>query len=287
MIDIGQRLKQAGDVASYKMWLQTSSEGGGTVKVSLFVTCLADGLFPEVAESAVRVLQRYGVEVAFPMQQTCCGQPAFNSGYWDEAREVASNWLAAFADSDYIVSPSGSCAGMAAHYYPELFKDDPTRRALAERLVARTYEFTQFLVDVLRVNHVDGYLDAHLTYHPSCHAMRLLGVTEPPKQLLQLIPGLKLTELPYAEQCCGFGGTFAVKMGDVSTAMVSEKVDHVVETGAAVLVGTDLGCLMNIGGRMRRLGKNIGVLHIAQVIDLAQRRVPIGATAARGLEVAE
>lgn len=257
------------------------------MKVSLFVTCLADGLMPQVALSTVRVLQRYGVEVAFPTTQTCCGQPAFNSGYWDEARDVARTWLTAFADSDYIVSPSGSCSGMVAHYYPELFKDDTRLCKLAERLIDRTYEFTQFLVEVLHVDQVDGRLEAHVTYHPSCHAMRLLGVAEPPRRLLQMIPGLRVTDLPYAEQCCGFGGTFAVKMGDVSTAMVTEKVDHVVETGADVLVGTDLGCLMNIAGRLRRLDQTVRVAHIAQVLDAAQRRVALVDIRGSGEEMAQ
>lgn len=237
------------------------------MKVSLFITCLADQLYPEVGESVVRLLHRHGCEVDFPATQTCCGQPAFNSGYQDEAREVAKNMIRAFEHSDYVVSPSGSCTGMVHHYYPYLFKDDPNWKHKAEELVGKTYEFSQFLVHVLKLDKIGASFPEKVTYHPSCHAMRLLGVKEEPEALLSGVSGLEYITLPCKEDCCGFGGTFAVKMADMSEAMVIEKAKHVVATEANVLVGTDMGCLMNIGGRLQKEGRKIEVLHLAQVLE--------------------
>ncbi|MCF8563217.1 (Fe-S)-binding protein [Alicyclobacillus tolerans] len=237
------------------------------MRVSLFITCVADSLYPEVGESVVRILQRYGVDVDFPMEQTCCGQPSFNSGYWDETIQLAKNWLDAFKDSEYVVTPSGSCAGMVVHNYLELLKDDAHYRPIAEKLVARTYEFTQFLVDVLGVTDLGAKTSQRVTFHPSCHCSRFLGVTEQPKQLLQAVEGIDLVELPDADICCGFGGTFSVKMSELSSAMADEKVENVEKTQADVLVSTDLGCLMNISGRMRREDKTVEVKHIAQFLD--------------------
>ncbi|GAB2699652.1 (Fe-S)-binding protein [Paenibacillus thermoaerophilus] len=237
------------------------------MKVSLFVTCLADQMYPEVAESVVRLLHRYGCEVDLPELQTCCGQPAFNSGYQDEARAVARNLIRAFEHSDYVVSPSGSCAGMVHHYYPDLFRDEPEWKAKAEALVAKTYEFSQFLVRVLGVKDVGASFPYKVTYHPSCHASRLLGVREEPLELLRNVRDVEFVDLPKKEDCCGFGGTFAVKMADMSEAMVCEKAAHVCETGAEVLVGGDMGCLMNIGGRLNKEGKPVRVLHLAQLLE--------------------
>lgn len=236
------------------------------MKVSLFITCIADQMYPDVGESVVRLLHRYGCEVDFPEAQVCCGQPAFNSGYQEEAREVARQWIRAFEHSDYIVAPSGSCTGMIHHYYPYLFKDEPEWKAKAEKLVARTYELSQFLVHVLGVEKVEARFPAKATFHPSCHAMRLLGVREEPEKLLAGVEGLEMVELACKEDCCGFGGTFAVKMAEMSEAMVSEKARHVADTGADVLIGTDLGCLMNIEGRLRKEGKPIRAMHLAQVL---------------------
>ena len=237
------------------------------MKVSLFVTCLVDNFFPDVAEAMVRVLNRYGVEVDLPQAQTCCGQPAFNSGYVDEARAAATTLLEAFEHSDYVVSPSGSCTGMVHHYYPELFGHDAHLVKSAESLTRKTYEFSQFLVNVLGVEDVEASFPHKVTYHPSCHGARLLGVKDEPLRLLQHVRSMELVDLPHAQDCCGFGGTFAVKMHEVSGAMVSEKADHVLETGAEVLVGTDMGCMMNIGGRLRHEGKAVRVMHIAQLLD--------------------
>jgi L-lactate dehydrogenase complex protein LldE len=237
------------------------------MKVSLFITCLADQMYPEVGESVVRILHKYGCEVDFPTSQTCCGQPAFNSGYQDEAREVARNLIRAFEHSDYVVSPSGSCTGMVHHYYPHLFKDEPEWLLKAENLVNKTYEFTQFVVNILGITDMGAVFNGKVTYHPSCHAMRLLGVKEEPLTLLSNIQGVEYIDLPKKEDCCGFGGTFAVKMADMSEAMVCEKAAHVLETNAEVLVGTDMGCLMNIGGRLNKEGKPIRVLHLAQLLE--------------------
>ncbi|GIP35259.1 (Fe-S)-binding protein [Paenibacillus sp. J2TS4] len=242
------------------------------MKVSLFITCLADQLYPQVGESVVRLLQRYGCEVDFPEGQTCCGQPAFNSGYQDEAREVARSMIRAFEHSDYVVSPSGSCTGMIHHYYPYLFKDEPEWFHKAEALAAKTYEFSQFLVNVLGINDLDAEFSAKVTYHPSCHAMRLLGVRNEPLELLKNVQGMEYIDLPYKEDCCGFGGTFAVKMADMSEAMVCEKAANVCKSNAEVLVGTDMGCLMNIGGRLQKEGKPVRVMHLAELLEEGVKR---------------
>lgn len=237
------------------------------MRVSLFITCLADQLYPEVGESVVRLLHRYGCEVDFPEAQVCCGQPAFNSGYHDETREVARGLIRAFEHSDYVVSPSGSCTGMVNHYYPQLFENEPEWKRKAEELIAKTYEFSQFLVNVLGVTDLGAVFNEKVTYHASCHATRLLGVKDEPNLLLAGVKGLEHIDLPRKEDCCGFGGTFAVKMADMSEAMVCEKANHVCSTGASVLVGSDMGCLLNISGRLNKDNKPIRVMHIAQLLE--------------------
>lgn len=236
------------------------------MRVALFVTCLVDNFYPQVAESMVRILNDCGVEVEFPAAQTCCGQPAFNSGYASEARVVGRTLLEAFADYEYVVTPSGSCAGMVHHHYPQLFDASPVERRIAHELVTKTHEFSQFLVNVLGVEDLGARFSHTVTYHPSCHASRLLGVEEEPLRLLTKVRGLQLVPLPHADDCCGFGGAFAVKMPEISTAMVSEKADWVAATGAQVLVGTDMGCLMNIGGRLRHMGRPVRVMHLAELL---------------------
>ncbi|WP_314591587.1 (Fe-S)-binding protein [Paenibacillus terrigena] len=236
------------------------------MKVSLFITCLSDAIYPRVGEAMVRLLARYGVQVEFPKAQTCCGQPAFNSGYWEEARESARTLLAAFEDSDFVISPSGSCTGMIQHYYPKLFEKDPIMLEKAIQLQEKTYEFTQFLVQVLGVKDVGAVFPHKVTYHPSCHGSRLLGIKEEPLTLMENVKGMELIPLPFAEDCCGFGGTFAVKMSEISAAMVSEKAQHVLETEAEVLVGLDMGCMMNISGNLMYQGKPIRVMHLAELL---------------------
>ncbi|MCI1696242.1 (Fe-S)-binding protein [Aneurinibacillus aneurinilyticus] len=236
------------------------------MKVSIFITCLSDAIYPQVGEAMSRILACQGVKLHFPEVQTCCGQPAFNSGYWDEARTSARTLLEAFDDSDFIVSPSGSCTGMIHHYYPSLFKDDPVMLTKAREFSGKIYEFSQFLVNVLGVTDIGAHFPHKVTYHPSCHGTRLLGIKEEPRQLLANVKGIEFVELPFAEDCCGFGGTFAVKMSEISGAMVEEKVQHVIETEAEVLVGMDMGCLMNIGGRLRYEGKQVRVMHLAELL---------------------
>lgn len=236
------------------------------MKVSLFITCLSDAVYPRVGEAIVRLLARYGVRLDFPDAQTCCGQPAFNSGYWDEARAAARTILNAFDESDFVISPSGSCTYMT-HHYSELFRDEPAMLAKAEALRNKTYEFSQFLVHVLGVKDVGATFPYKVTYHPSCHGSRLLGAKDEPAELLRHVRGLELVPLPFADDCCGFGGTFAVKMSDISGAMVTEKVDHVKETKAEVLVGLDMACLMNIAGNLRCRGESVRVLHLAELLD--------------------
>lgn len=236
------------------------------MKVSLFVTCLSDSIYPQVGEAMVHLLAKYGVIVDLPKGQTCCGQPAFNSGYWKEAKEAAITLLEAFEDSDFVVSPSGSCTGMIAHYYTKLFEDTPDLLEKARALKQKTYEFTQFLVQVLGVTDLGAVYPHKVTYHPSCHGNRLLGVKEEPMQLLSKVKGLELVPLPFAEDCCGFGGTFSVKMAEISGAMVTEKSGHILETEAEVLVGVDMGCLMNIAGNLRFREKPIRVMHLAELL---------------------
>ncbi len=234
------------------------------------ITCLGDALFPRVGVATVDVLRNLGVVVDFPPGQTCCGQPAFNAGYRDAARHTARSYLRAFADSDYVVSISGSCAAMVREEYPRLFAGFP-EEAVAVRLAAHTFEFSQFLVDVLGVTDLPVSRRARATFHHSCHTRRLLGVVEQPERLLRMVEGLEYVPLRGAEQCCGFGGTFAVKMPEISTAMVDEKVDHIVETGADLIVGLDMSCLMNIEGRLRRRGYPIEVRHLAEVLAAGWR----------------
>lgn len=236
------------------------------MKASLFITCLADVFYPNVGMSVVEVLRRYGAEVDFPMEQTCCGQPAYNSGYHKEAKEAAKQCIEAFEASQYVVTPSGSCAAMVRHYYPELFKDDEIWNSRAESLAKKTYEFSEFLVQVLKVELDPTRLHAKATYHHSCHMSRGLGLKEEPGQLLSTVEGLQMEELPYCNDCCGFGGTFATKMSDISEKMVDDKIRHIESTGAEILIGSDMGCLMNIGGRMGRNGKDIKVMHVAEVL---------------------
>lgn len=240
-------------------------ERGAEMKVSLFITCLSDALYPRVGEAMVRLLAKYGVSLQFPTVQTCCGQPAFNSGYWKDARESAKTILDAFEDCDFVISPSGSCTGMI-HHYPKLFEDDPVMLKRAQSLQSKSYEFTQFLVQVLGVTEVGASFPHKVTYHPSCHGSRILGVKDEPLALLQNVKGLELVPLPFAEDCCGFGGTFAVKMADISGAMVTEKVDHVLETEAEVLVGLDMACLLNIAGNLHYRNEPVRVMHLAELL---------------------
>jgi L-lactate dehydrogenase complex protein LldE len=232
------------------------------------VTCINDALYPSTGQAVVKLLRRLGVEVDFPAAQTCCGQPMVNTGYLDEAVPVVRTFVDAFAGYDAIVTPSGSCAGSARHQHGIVARR--SRDAKLEAAVAdvspRVYELSEFLVDVLGVTDVGAYYPHTVTYHPTCHSLRMLGVGERPLQLLRNVRGMTLTELPDADQCCGFGGTFAVKNSDTSIAMGSDKVRRVRETGAEVLTAGDNSCLMHIGGLMTRQRGGVRAVHLAEIL---------------------
>ncbi|MBI4312416.1 MAG: (Fe-S)-binding protein [Chloroflexi bacterium] len=236
-------------------------------KASLFVTCLVDQFFPQVGVSTVNVLRRLGVQVDFPAGQTCCGQPAFNSGYRSQALPLAYQWLDLFAGSEYIVVPSGSCAAMLKASVPELLRDDPKAAQAALELARRTYELSQFIVDVLKVTDVGARMEARLTYHASCHLLRELGVSSQPLALLKGVRGAELAPMEGATECCGFGGTFAVKHPEISTAILEGKLQAIEATGADAVVACDMGCLMHMAGAMRRRGIKARALHLAEVLD--------------------
>jgi L-lactate dehydrogenase complex protein LldE len=236
------------------------------MKVTLFATCIVDMFQSNVGKATVELLERLGCEIDFPESQVCCGQPSYNSGYVKETKEAMKRMIDTFIDAEYVVSPSGSCITMF-HEYQHIFKGDPVWEPKAKKLAEKSFELTQFIVDVLKIEDVGAHFEGNVTYHTSCHMTRLLGVKKAPMILLSNVKGLKFTELPGKEQCCGFGGTFAVKMAQISEQMVDEKVRHVEETGAEYLIGADAACLMNIGGRIDRVGKPIKVMHIAEVLN--------------------
>ncbi|RME74980.1 MAG: (Fe-S)-binding protein [Chloroflexi bacterium] len=238
-----------------------------TQKVQLFVTCLVDHIFPDVGFAAVDILESLGLTVEFPQGQTCCGQPAFNGGFRDEARAMARHTVDLLSRSDApIVVPSGSCADMIVHHFPELLADDPGYAARAADVAARTYEFSQFLVDILGVTGLPGRGSGRVAYHASCHGLRGLGVYRQPRQLLENADGLELVDLPEADVCCGFGGLFAVKMDDISGAMLQRKLDCIEASGADVVTATDVSCLMHIAGGLRRRNSRVQVKHIAELL---------------------
>jgi L-lactate dehydrogenase complex protein LldE len=235
------------------------------LRVGLFVTCLVDQIRPSIGFAAVKLLQGAGCTVDVPVQ-TCCGQPAFNSGDRATTRAIAEQVIAAFEGYDYVVAPSGSCAGMLSKHYPELFAGDPNWEPRAKAFCARTYELVSFLVDVLKVSEVDAVFEGAVTYHDSCSGLRELGVKTQPRKLLRSVLGLTLKEMHDADVCCGFGGTFCVKYPDISNTIVSKKAEHVAASGADTLLAGDLGCLMNMAGRLQRLDKPVHVRHVAEVL---------------------
>ena len=236
-------------------------------KATLFVTCIIDQLYPQVGVSVVKVLRRLGVEVEFPMDQTCCGQPVYNSGFTQEARSMAERVLQSFQDCRYIVVPSGSCTAMMRVFYQDLFRHDTELLRQARDLSGRVYEFSEYLVKVLGVEEVGAGYTGAVTYHPSCHLVREAEVREEPIKLLNRVQGLELRELSQAETCCGFGGTFAVKFPHISEAMLDDKVRSVMASEADTVVSCDMGCLMNIEGALSRQGSDIKVCHLAQILE--------------------
>ena len=236
------------------------------MRVGLFVTCLADLMRPSVAFSAVKLLEDAGCSVEVPEGQTCCGQPALNSGDSVDARAIARRVITAFEGYEAVVGPSGSCMGTLKHDYPALFADDPAWRARAEDLARRCHELLSFLVDVLKVERVDVQFSGKVTYHDSCAGLRELGVRAQPRHLLAGVAGLELVEMQGAEVCCGFGGTFCVKYPEISTKMVDDKIANIQASGATTVLGGDLGCLLNIAGRIRRRGLPLRVMHTAELL---------------------
>jgi len=238
------------------------------MRVALMVTCINDALFPDAGKAVVTLLRRLGVDVEFPEAQTCCGQPMVNTGYLDEAVPVVRTFVSAFAGYDYVVVPSGSCAGSARHQHGMVARrsgDAGLATAVAE-VSPRVLELSEFLVDVLGVTDVGASFPHTVTYHPTCHSLRMLGVGDRPLSLLREVRGIRLVELPAAEACCGFGGTFAVKNADTSVAMGADKARHVVASGAEVLVAGDSSCLMHIGGMLSRQRSGVRTMHLAEVL---------------------
>jgi len=236
------------------------------MNVSLLVTCLGDVFFPDVGVATVRLLRRLGVTVDFPEAQTCCGQPHFNSGYHDEARSLARHVITVFDNGRPVVVPSGSCAAMVKLEQPELFHDDPVWAARARDLASRTYELSDFLVNVLKVEDVGARFEGRLTYHMACH-LRGLGLLTEPERLLKRVRGAELVPLERCDECCGFGGSFAVRYPEISGAMVQDKAAFIEKANVDAVVATDAGCLMNIGGCLRRRGSKVKALHLAEVLE--------------------
>jgi L-lactate dehydrogenase complex protein LldE len=235
-------------------------------RVALFVTCLVDLYRPTIGFAAIELLERAGCTVAVPPQQTCCGQPAYNSGDRRTAQDLARPIIDAFLPYDFTVVPSGSCGAMIAHHFPGLFADDPEYRGKAERLAAKTHELVSFLTDQRGMVATEARYDGIVTYHDSCAGLREMGVKAQPRALLGSIAGLTLKELPDAEICCGFGGTFCVKYPEISTRMVADKTQAILASGADTLLAGDLGCLLNMAGRLQREGHAVKVRHVAEVL---------------------
>ena len=238
------------------------------MRIALFVTCLADAVFPEVGKATVALLERLGHEVEFPAEQTCCGQMHVNTGYQREALPLVRHHVDVFEPYDVIVAPSGSCVGSVRHQHAMVARGagDPALARRAEAVSERTYELSELLVDVLGVEDVGAYYPHRVTYHPTCHSLRVLGVGDRPLRLLRQVAGLALVELPEAVACCGFGGTFAVKNADTSTAMLADKMRHVLSTGAEVCTAGDSSCLMHIDGGLSRLRAGVRTVHLAEIL---------------------
>jgi len=245
-------------------------------RVGLFVTCLVDLFRPTVGFAAIRLIEQAGCTVDVPAAQTCCGQPAYNSGDRKDARAIAENTIAAFEEYDYVVAPSGSCAGMLKKHYSGLFRGDAKWEGRAEAFAAKVHELVSFLADERGMTAVQAKLDARATYHDSCSGLRELGIRLQPRALLSTVEGLALTELPDADACCGFGGTFCVKYSEISNAIVEKKARNIEATGAELLLAGDLGCLMNMAGKLKRDGSKVETRHVAEVLAGMTDTPPIG-----------
>lgn len=234
--------------------------------VTLFIQCLVDSIYPEVGLAMVRLFENIGISVDCPSEQTCCGQPAFNSGYRKEARVAAERFIEIFESAEVIVCPSGSCVDMVKHQYPALFENGSIWQKRAMAVSSKIFELTEYLVDILKIEDVGATFNGTVTYHDSCHLLRNLGVADQPRKLIARVKGARLVEMKNSDKCCGFGGTFAVKYPDISTAILEEKVDNIIASGADAVVGCDISCLMNIQGMLSRRGSSIRTIHIAQLL---------------------
>jgi len=235
------------------------------MRVELFVPCFVDQLFPTVAFNMVKVLEKAGCTVSYNTNQTCCGQPAFNAGFWEDAKEVCSKFMTDFAGADYIVAPSASCVGFVRNYYSKLFENTPRHNEMKD-LQGRIFEFTEFMIKVLQVDNVGARFEGKATYHDSCAGLRECGIKQEPRRLLANVAGLELVEMQDVETCCGFGGSFAVKFEPISIAMADQKVHNATATGAQYMISTDVSCLMHIGGYAEKKGMDIQCLHLADVL---------------------
>ena len=245
------------------------------IRVGLFVTCLVDLFRPSVGFAAAKLLEDAGCEVLVPVSQTCCGQPAYNSGDRADTREIAEKVITAFEEFDYVVAPSGSCAGMIRKHYPLLFAGDKAMEKRAKALAGKTYELVSFLTEICNVTQVEAQYDGVVTYHDSCSGLRELGIRDQPRDLLATVKGLKLSEMKNADVCCGFGGTFSVKYPDISNSIVAEKTATIEDAKPDLLLAGDLGCLLNMAGKLKRQGSNVHVRHVAEVLAGMTDKPPI------------
>jgi len=234
--------------------------------VTLFIQCLVDGIYPEVGEAMVAIFRMLGINLTCPTRQTCCGQLAFNSGYQGEARVAARRFIEIFESAEAVVCPSGSCVTMVRHHYPQLFADDAAWLERAQHVAAKTFELTEYLVDILGVDDLGAHFDGVATYHDSCHLLHNLRIKEQPRALLRKVSGVEFIEMNDSDRCCGFGGSFSFKYADISAAMAEDKVNNIIASGADTVVGCDMGCLMNIQGMLSRKGSGIKIMHIAQIL---------------------
>ena len=236
------------------------------MKVSLFITCLVDQFFPQIGISTMKILRKLGVEVEFDSRQTCCGQPAFNTGYVEEARQVARHFLEVYGDVDHIVVPSGSCSTMIKVFLPKLFAEDSSQRSLAEEIGRRTFELSEFLSSVLGVETTGARFPEVVTYHDSCHLLRELGISSQPRQLIRAVEEIDFREMEHCDRCCGFGGAFSVKFPDISTAMGADKVGWIQGSGAGYVIASDVGCLMHLRGLLERNRVPVQTMHLAELL---------------------
>lgn len=235
------------------------------MNVNIFIPCFVDQLYPETAFNMVKVLEKAGCNVSYNANQTCCGQPAFNAGFWEESKAVCSKFIEDFKDAEIVVAPSASCVGFVRNYYGKLFEDTSQNR-LVQKLGPKIFEFSEFMVTVLKKDKFDAKLEGKATYHDSCAGLRECKIKQEPRQLLNNVKGLEIVEMNDVETCCGFGGTFSVKFGSISVAMADQKVNHALATGAEYLISTDVSCLMHLEGYIRKKGYNLKTMHIADVL---------------------